>query len=914
MHRANDVASRRVLAELLSGSFKSLHLMTTLLIPPKRVSIRSGYFVLLALLTLSGAAFAQSTPTSTSTPTPPAKEEPLVLSIFQVTGEKDEGYRSSQTVSGSRTLADLRDTPNSISVLNRELLDDLIATKVSDAMFYAVTGEIDTNGESANEAFVFRGIVANLRLRNGVTWYGGTTDAYSLERVELLRGPQAFLYGEGTAGGLINQLTKQASQRDSEKVNLIFGSNDLYRGEIDINRRVTDTLAVRTALLYSRENNQQRYASRETQGAYITANWRPFKNTNINTDFEYRKNDGSIGSNMLADGFSTTDRTGVTTALTATTGGRVYIPGLGLSYDSTARRRSTGTAIVLMDESILPREINFLGPDSVRKSEEITFGINVDQKFSDALNVQASYTYFDIRKSTTERVGSSAGNVYRDTNATLPNGTVNPYYNELYTEYYNRTNNNSQPVHNARVTAVYELKLPYNTQKIVASGVYHDAMPSDIRSTEFVDPASGNFKGTLVNANNLATYAANNAVLTQNYFFRRFYLKDGDRPELTKGGPIAGQSVIQRDPAADGATGRLSDRLYRTPAYGIGSDGSYFGGRIHTLLGWRRSSFNQDPSRDFYNPITKETFKLDTPLSNLHTRITEDSYNYGGVVHFAKFVGGYYNYAESVSLSSGVGGAQLTPGLLRGPLMGKGQEFGLRWVFLGGRLESNWTYFITSATKNTANPAVPAAVRQIELGPIFGADIDTAGSDTQSTKSTGLEFETVANLTKAWRLTWNFSKNELETSDRYLQLKGFQARAREMGVATPDTDTFLESAPDGTPLPGFTKLRSNLVTMYRFDQGMLKDFSIGGGAQYRDKSYQGNFDLNRDGTAEELWTSGYTLWNVMFSYRTKLMNRRVDLSLNINNVFDKDYFRSYALATGAWGEGRNFRAAARITF
>ncbi len=840
-----------------------------------------------------------------------------MLSIFQVTGDKDEGYRSTQTVSGSRTLAELRDTPNSISVLNRELLDDLIATKLSDALFFAVTGEIDTNGEGANETFVFRGIGANIRLRNGVTWYGGIADSYAIERAELLRGPQAFLYGEGTAGGLVNQLTKQASYRDFEKMSLVFGSNNLYRAEFDLNRRVTNKFALRAAVVYTKEGSFQHHAERVFQGAYGTANWRPFKNTNINADFEYRFQDGVMGSNMLADGFSTTARTGATTALTATTAGRTYIPALGTSYDTVAgvaRRRSTGTNIVLRDESILPRELNLLGPGSVRDSNEISLGISVDQKVFEGLNVQTSYTYFDIEKWTTERVGGSAANVYRDTNATLPSGAPNPYFNELYTEYYNRRNNGRQPVHNARITAVYEWKLPYNTQKIVASGVYHDAMPGDFRYSEFVDPASGNFKGALTNASTLAAYTANNTVMSQNFFYRRFYLKDGDRAELTRGGALPGQSLIKRDPAADGTTGRLSSRLYRVPAYGIGSDGSYFGGRLHTLIGWRRTSFNQDPSRDFYNAVSGETYKLDTPLSYGRTRITEDTITYGAVAHFTKFAGAYYNYAESAALSSGVGSAQLTPGLLRGPNMGNGQEFGLRWTFLGGKIESNWTYFITNATKNSANPAVPATVRQIELGPIFGAQIDTAGTDLQTTRSTGLEFETVTNITKNWRLTFNFSKNELATSERYPQLKGFQAAAKAKNVPTPETDAFLASAPDGTPLPGFTKLRSNLVTMYRFTSGPLKDFSIGGGAQFRDKSYQGNFDLNLDGVAEELWSKGYTLYNFMFAYRTKIWKRNVDFNLNINNVADKDYFRSYALASGAWGDGRTFRCSARIAF
>ena len=69
----------------------------------------------------------------------------------------------------------------------------------------------------------------------------------------------------------------------------------------------------------------------------------------------------------------------------------------------------------------------------------------------------------------------------------------------------------------------------------------------------------------------------------------------------------------------------------------------------------------------------------------------------------------------------------------------------------------------------------------------------------------------------------------------------------KLNQPTPLTDAFLSAVPDGTPLPGFTKVRSNLVTNYRFDRGPLKGCSIGGGGQYREHSYQGNFDLNRDG-------------------------------------------------------------------
>jgi outer membrane receptor protein involved in Fe transport len=278
-------------------------------------------------------------------------------------------------------------------------------------------------------------------------------------------------------------------------------------------------------------------------------------------------------------------------------------------------------------------------------------------------------------------------------------------------------------------------------------------------------------------------------------------------------------------------------------------------------------------------------------------------------------VGVYYNYAESVLVSNGLGAAQLKPGELRGPGQGDGHEAGLRWMFLGGRLESNWTYYVSKNLRNAVNPAIPALIRQTELPPIFGDEIDPNGGDTQSSKSSGIEIETTANITKAWRLTWNIAKTEVELSDRYPLLKGFQEAAKARNMPTPETDRFLDSVPEGTPLPGYTKWRSNVVTMYRFQEGALKNFSIGGGVQYRDKSYRGNFDVNNDGVTlptEQLWSRGYALYTLMTGYRTKIMNRNVDFNLNVYNLTNKDYFRSFSVFSGSWGDARTFRFTSNI--
>lgn len=881
----------------------------------KQTVTRWSAWIALALAFSNAAKSAVGNQVSSS-PAGNQKEDATVLSVFEVRADKDEGYRSTQTLEGSNTLTNLRDTPNSISVVNRELIDDLIALDVRELSFYTVAGEANPNLEGIfGTGHIFRGITGNIALRDGVTWFA-PVDSYNLDRVELLRGPTAFLYGEGSAGGLVNQLTKSALPTNHQKLNLIFGSDDLHRVEIDLNRRLSDKLSLRTVLAYQAGNSFQHHAGREFKAAFLTTSYRPFETTKIKVSGELGRNHINMRGNTMADQFSTTVRTGQTAAISATNGGYTYVPAARLFYRTTAAlRRSSGTDVAVFDESILPRELNFNGPDGQNLIHYGAISTTINQKVTESFNVQLAGVYQMAQRTARQRAGSTIDRIYLDTDRTLPDGTANPYFNQYYTEFYNRTQVHSEPLHSYRITAVYDLDLRFTKQRLIGTWMYQDDDPRQEYYSETVDPKSSQFRGSLTAADNtLAAYQANRSVHSQNYFYRRFYLRDGDASEITAKGIVPGQSAMMRDAAADGASGRQTDRIYRTPGYGFGASGSYFKGRLQTLAGWRRSSFNADRGSDFYNYVTGLTYRVETipgVAQPTVIRITKDCVNYGGVLHLADFVAAYFNYAQSMALSSGVGGALLRPGTLRGPGAGDGNEYGLRWSFLGGRLESNWTYYITNQLRVNASPAVPLVVRQNELGAIF-SDINPSGGDLQATKSSGLELETVANLTKNWRLTWNISTNELATSDRYPDLHYYQARAKAQNIRTPETDAFLATVPDGTPLPGYTKINSNLVTNYRFSGGRLNGFSLGGGVQFRDRAYRGNFDLNRDGIAEELWTAGFTKWNLSLGYRTKIMDRRTDFSMTINNLFDRNYYRSASISSGSWEEGRSFRMAIRV--
>jgi outer membrane receptor protein involved in Fe transport len=63
-----------------------------------------------------------------------------------------------------------------------------------------------------------------------------------------------------------------------------------------------------------------------------------------------------------------------------------------------------------------------------------------------------------------------------------------------------------------------------------------------------------------------------------------------------------------------------------------------------------------------------------------------------------------------------------------------------------------------------------------------------------------------------------------------------------------------------------------------------------------------------------MWSPGYTLYSVLAGYTTRIYNRPMTFALNVNNLFDKDYFRAGGVASGSWGEPRSFRLSMNTEF
>ena len=98
-----------------------------------------------------------------------------------------------------------------------------------------------------------------------------------------------------------------------------------------------------------------------------------------------------------------------------------------------------------------------------------------------------------------------------------------------------------------------------------------------------------------------------------------------------------------------------------------------------------------------------------------------------------------------------------------------GLDYGLRWTFLDGAVESNWNYY----KNNKQNVAGVLAAVADELS-LLVPGVTPSGTDTQTVTPEGVEFETILNLSSNLRLLWNYSSNKMSNTDRYPAVKAAQ--------------------------------------------------------------------------------------------------------------------------------------------
>jgi catecholate siderophore receptor len=200
------------------------------------------------LAVFASPIYAQQASPAPTTET--AAATPTVLENVTVSGSREDF--NSPTVSITKLPADLHDVPQTVVVVNKALMESRGATSLSDAL-HNVSGitlggaeggqignNINLNGFPARTDIYLDGF------RDRGQYF---RDTFALEQVEVLMGPSSMLFGRGSTGGVINQVTKKANLTQSSEVSASITTNGLARATADYNQPLNDTSAVRISAM-----------------------------------------------------------------------------------------------------------------------------------------------------------------------------------------------------------------------------------------------------------------------------------------------------------------------------------------------------------------------------------------------------------------------------------------------------------------------------------------------------------------------------------------------------------------------------------------------------------------------------------------------------------------------------------------
>ena len=192
-------------------------------------------------------------------------------------------------VNALRTPVPVLDVPQSVSIITDEDIRKQGFREISDIVRY-IPGVNTSQGEGHRDAVVFRGVRSTADfymdgVRDDVQYY---RSLYNLEQVEVLRGPNALLFGRGGTGGIINRVTKKAVVgEDFGSVDVgtdTFGSLDLA---FDYNVSSTDDSAFRINLHTDSLANHRDFYDGERVGINPTMKFVMSDDTTLDLSYEY---------------------------------------------------------------------------------------------------------------------------------------------------------------------------------------------------------------------------------------------------------------------------------------------------------------------------------------------------------------------------------------------------------------------------------------------------------------------------------------------------------------------------------------------------------------------------------------------------------------------------------------------------
>ena len=245
---------------------------------------------------------------------PAFADEPQTLELDAISVTSDyesptgpvKGYRATRSSSATKTDTAIRDIPQAISVVPANVLKDLGSTSVERALDFAggVSKQNNFGGLTLYEYSV-RGFATSEFYQDGFSanrGYPSTPDTANIERIEVLKGPAASLYGRGDPGGTVNIVTKKPQPEAFTTLQTSAGSRDRYRTALDVNTPLDEQGNVLSRINLAVEDNNSFRDHVDSKRVFVAPSfsWQLSPDTSLLVESEFVRHSSTFDRGIVA--------------------------------------------------------------------------------------------------------------------------------------------------------------------------------------------------------------------------------------------------------------------------------------------------------------------------------------------------------------------------------------------------------------------------------------------------------------------------------------------------------------------------------------------------------------------------------------------------------------------------------------
>ena len=643
-------------------------------------------------LVIVSPSFGQSAPVPP--PVAAAKEEAVELSPFIIQSERETGWSANETLTATRTKQALKDVPVNIDAITSDFMEDLGLFSADEtakfvANVYALP-VMENDNQGGN--FSFRGMTQTNNIsRNYFRWFI-PSDTYNVERIDFGKGSNSLIFGEVEPGGQGSAFTKRPLLKNFGEVSAFNNSEGAYRYQIDLNRKVAGNLALRFNAVRRQEKTFQDASAYKFKGETLAAVWQPFKHTSIRVEGEQGKYDNTRGfaginvwersalSNawstagtyytsdnvwVLQAGQSAADRL----AANSVSGGQpTLIEG---SFLDVTMRNAAGVAVGTKRINGFPKRYNIRGGFDNQARPFDTYSLTVEQGIG-PVSVELSYNHQN-------QASDRNDNSFDTTISVDVNGR--PFIDAASDRKHFGTDTDA-----FRGSAVYNWKpAKWFEQIFVATAEYRESSQDNYRLQGFnVRPV---LSGAATAINTTADRGRLRLYLDDPQFYSRAIF---DRMQFNSPPVTSAVDMRMLGFFASGTDAASGTQFTRSAAASISASGKYFGGRLMSLVGFRRDEnheYDYTTTRYFGQfqeairpPKYQDALKGDY-AENLSQRLAHTTFTGGLTYVLTPDVNLYGVYSESFRFQDFV----TFDNVRFGPIIGKTKEVGLKGNLFDGR-------------------------------------------------------------------------------------------------------------------------------------------------------------------------------------------------------------------------------------